>query len=167
MKHILLLYSLLTLAGCATSTMGGDQIQAYRQAIENGQPVFVEALYVLLPNSAGGVTLGLRWHNLSDESIKYVEITAVPYNAVGDSIASDIGSRTTFNGRIAGPIEPKSRADDYTWRNVWYNRSAAYVELTRMEIEYMNGSTLTLEKEDIDQMYRGANRQNSCEYQGD
>lgn len=167
MKHIILLYLLLALTGCATSTMGGDQIQAYRQAIENGKPVFVEALYVLRPNSAGGVTLGLRWHNLSDESIKYVEITAVPYNAVGDPIASDIGGRTIFNGRITGPIEPNSRAGDFTWRNVWYNHSAACVELTRMEIEYMNGSTLTLEKEDIDQMYRGAYRQNTCEYQGE
>lgn len=93
------------------------------------------------PNSAGGVDLYIDWVNNSDKIIKYVYFTCDLYNAVDDPITCDIRGYTSFTGKTTGPIKKgQGSKSGYRWENAWYNYSASYAVLKKIEIEYMDGT---------------------------
>ena len=93
------------------------------------------------PNSAGGVDVEITWHRsdtiLSD--VKYIWFTMVPYNAVGDVQQSEIGGKSLFIGKLTGPISDK-KSYVTTWENAWYNNTIVKVEITKIEVEFMDGT---------------------------
>lgn len=91
------------------------------------------------PNSAGGVSVQFRYGNDSDKTVKYVTFTVVPYNAVKDVQSCTISGISEARLQVTGPINAKD-ADSCTFENVWYNSTISTVELTKIEIEYMDGS---------------------------
>lgn len=54
-------------------------------------------------NSADGVSVEIIWRNDSGKDIKYIDFTAVPYNAVGDVVACEIRGRTATKLSSTGP----------------------------------------------------------------
>lgn len=140
-------------------------------------------------DSVGGIKPKIYWRNDSGKTIKYITFTAVPYNAVGDIVASSIGNRTYVNLKITGPIAPADKAfyeggryidnGHYWWvytrkdgslgtgttngsgdipkseynkifdcsyfDPVWYNNTIHRVVITKIYVEYMDGTTETIE----------------------
>lgn len=102
------------------------------------------------PNSAGGVNFSVVWQNTSDKVIKYCYFTVVPYNSVGDAVSCTIRHQSEFTGKVTGPINPGQRyGENYSWQNAWYNNSIVKAKLTKIRIEYMDGTSQNLTGQDV------------------
>ncbi|MBW7473881.1 hypothetical protein K0T92_03920 [Paenibacillus oenotherae] len=125
--------------------------EAAKSAREKARGILrVSKVYPGEPNSADGVNLYVHWTNKSDKTIKYIYFEVVPYNAVGDIVSSDIGGGSTFRGMHTGPTKPGvSFGSQYYWENAWYNNTITQVQLRKVDITYMDESTITLSGDDI------------------
>lgn len=105
-------------------------------------------VWVERPNSAGGVSVRFSYRNDSTKNIKYVTFTVVPYNAVKDVQRCTTRRQSEMRLQVTGPINA-GNPGSCTFENVWYNSTICTVELTKIELEYMDGSTETLAGPDI------------------
>jgi len=106
--------------------------------VKNGCPIKIRYCNVGNPNSAGGVDLGIRFKNISKNTIKYISITGYVINAVKDRVHCTIRNYSSTTVRGVGPIESEENAV-YEWENLWYNRTIDWFVPTQIKIEYMNG----------------------------
>lgn len=110
----------------------------------------VSRVYTSSPNSANGVDLHIEWTNNSKKTVKYITFTVEPYNAVGDVVRCEIRGRSRFSGHETGPIKPgQSYGYDRLWENAWYNNTIKKAVLLEINIEYMDGTIITLKENDI------------------
>lgn len=106
--------------------------------------------YLSSPNSAGGVDAHLVWKNVSKKTIKYLTWSGYPINAVGDAVSCEIRGRSESGGKVTGPVKPGTTFGyGYCWECLWYNYSAKKLILTGIEIEYMDGSTMRINKNEL------------------
>lgn len=92
------------------------------------------------PNSSGGVDYEIEIYNNSREkTIKYINIEATPYNAVGDKVWGSIKEKSKSTMEGVGPVEPFGHAY-FNFENVWYNSTISCVEMNKMTVEYVDGS---------------------------
>jgi len=125
-----------------------QQEQAKRDKLQS--IIRVSKLFTSDPNSAGGVDFHVIWQNTSDKVIKYCNFSVVPYNAVNDSVKCTIRHSSEYNGRVTGPVNPKEwYGEGYRWSNAWYNNTIVRAELIGIRVEYMDGTTENIRKEDI------------------
>lgn len=126
---------------------------------DTSRVIRIERLYSEPPNSVGGVDVRLTWGNLApNKTVKYLRLLLVPYNAVSDPVASQIGRRVFANIQVVGPVAPgeeQGKAFTWTgsgplrWKNVWYNSTIVRVELQQVEIEYTDGSRITIQRDGL------------------
>lgn len=100
------------------------------------------------PNSAGGVGVRFRYRNDGEKTIKYATFTVAPYNAVQDIQRSATGGHSAVGLKVTGPIEAGG-SGEYTFANVWYNPTITTVALTKIHLQYMDGSEETVAGSDI------------------
>lgn len=101
------------------------------------------------PNSVGGFDVHIFLKNTSSKAIKYITFVCVPYNAVGDIVASETNGNPVARLKVTGPIEPgKSKLG--TWETVWYNHSIKKAVIQSVEIQYMDDTEITLEGDKIE-----------------
>ena len=106
--------------------------------------------YLSSPNSAGGVDAHLVWKNVSKKTIKYLTWSGYPINAVGDAVECEIRGVSESGGRITGPIKPGTTYGyGKYWECLWYNYSAKKLVLTGIDIEYMDGSTMRINQNEL------------------
>lgn len=134
-KSSVFIFSLSLLIGCVTNIPTKD---IERAKIE-GIPLVISSIYSKFPNSAGGVDVSARFFNTSDETIKYIVLTVMPYNSVGDIAPSEIGRKKSARLQYTGPLKANDENTWSTWENIWYNHSIRCIEITDVEITYMNG----------------------------
>jgi hypothetical protein len=94
-------------------------------------------------NSADGIAVYIAGENIEQEkTIKYVTFTLQLFNPVGDAARGRIRtpSRTTLRG--IGPIAP-GEPFRYEFDSVWYSAAGDCVELLRVHVEHVDGSTFT------------------------
>lgn len=108
----------------------------------------ITSAYLDRPNSAGGCDAYLYYKNISDKTIKYLVWEGSFYNAVGDPVSCEIRDEYSYRGRDTGPVKPGRTGGGY-WDCVIYNNSARKLNLISVEIEYMDGSTITLDSDEI------------------
>ena len=96
------------------------------------------------PNSVGGVDVGFDIKNLSEKTIKYATIFCVPYNAVGDPVTCSITRQSESGVQFTGPLAQNQVATGKLWSNAWYNHSISKVVLTKVIVQYMDGTTETI-----------------------
>lgn len=108
----------------------------------------IKRAYLSSPNSAGGVDVYFAYKNISDKTIKYLVWSGYPINAVGDPVECEIRSYIEANGKDTGPIKPGHSSNGY-WDCMWYNFTAKKLVLTQVQIEYMDGSMLTINKDEL------------------
>lgn len=101
------------------------------------------------PDSAGGVSVRISFKNRSPITIKYITFTMVPYNSVGDMVSSSIGGKTEAYLKGTGPFD-QDKGGFLSWGQVWYNHSITEVKLTKVEIEYMDGSSKVVDGSEIE-----------------
>lgn len=92
-------------------------------------------------NSADGISVGLGLANISkDKTVKYAKVTWELHNSVGDPTAGDNSGRTKAQTRLVGPMKPEETG--YTeFENVWYNPVGTCVEIRRIEVEHIDGTS--------------------------
>ena len=142
---------ILWLPGCASVDLDTKKAEFLAEGIT---PFWLIVKYKNV-SALGGVSIELIYRNLSDKTIKYIDFEVTPYNAVGDVISGDFDGKTTVLLNKVGPIGPGERRDT-TWENIWYNSTFRCFELNSVEITYMDGSTGTLSKEEIDRTWLNA-----------
>lgn len=69
-------------------------------------------------NSVGGVSPSIGYRNNSGKTIKYIDFTMVPYNAVGDAVSCTIRGYSSAVGEVTGPIEPFAIDTDSTLHTI-------------------------------------------------
>ena len=109
--------------------------------------VRVTKLQVSKPNSVGGVRVPIGHKNMSDKTIKYITFEVVPYNAVGDIMRCEIRDYANFGCQATGPYatgEGLAGNNSAYWDCVWYNSTITSVQLTNIDIEYMDGTSVSL-----------------------
>ena len=139
--------AVLALAACAPSVarISDDRIEQARTA---DVPLLVTRVATSAPNSAGGVDVIFRAQNVGEREIKYVNFTVLPFNRVGDVVASRIGSRTHYTGRYTGPLR-SGQVLGGVWRNAWYNFSITCAELTNLRVTFMDDSVVSFGPDQI------------------
>ena len=101
------------------------------------------------PNSAGGVDVGFAIKNLSEKTIKYANIYCVPYNSVGDRVACSVTGKVEDGVKYTGPLAQNQTVYNKLWSNAWYNYSISRVQLSKVEILYMDGTSETIQGSQI------------------
>lgn len=108
----------------------------------------VKSCYLSAPNSAGGCDANFYYVNKSNKTIKYLVFDASFKNNVGDLVRCDIRGDASFRGKDTGPIK-YGRSSGGTWDCVIYNWSATKLVMNSIDIEYMEGGTITINGEDL------------------
>lgn len=109
--------------------------------------VRVTKLQVSKPNSVGGVSVYIGFKNMSDKVIKYITFEVVPYNAVGDIMRCEIRDYANFGCQATGPYatgEGIAGNNSAYWDCAWYNSTIASIQLRGIDIEYMDGTSVSL-----------------------
>lgn len=144
MKKLAVLLVISLTAGCVGTSGFVKESEA------EGKPVAVTVLYPGAANYAGGVGVSMDFTNTSGRALKYMEFGLVPFNAVGDVVASSIGGRTLEVVQYTGPYQPGVSTDDFSvtfaggpvgFQNVWYNESIRCVEIQSARAVFMDGTT--------------------------
>lgn len=108
----------------------------------------VTSCYLSEPNSASGCDANFYYVNKSGKAIKYLVFDASFKNNVGDLVSCDIRSDASFRGKDTGPVKD-GRSSGGTWDCVIYNWSATKLVINSIDIEYMDGGTITINGEDL------------------
>lgn len=130
---------------------------------KHGQPIYIQTVFVEDINSASGVDFSLDWAFLDKgKTVKYLYISVLPYNSVGDQQRCNIGGYSLFEGKITGPISAETSLRQSTWKNAWYNNTIACLSIVKVKVEYMDGTSYTY----INELPKILNPylQNSCKY---
>lgn len=105
------------------------------------------------PNSVGGVDLHIKWTNSSEKTIKYIYFYVQPYNAVDDPVTCDITNDSIIKCYSTGPFERGEGGHPGVWECVWYNNTIKYAKITKIEIEYMDGTSIILNEDEAEQAF--------------
>lgn len=100
------------------------------------------------PDSVGGIGVQFSFRNEGEKTIKYVTISFIPCNQVGDAVSSSIGGRSEFGIICTGPIAPNKKQSGRC-ECIWYNYSITSVRVSKAEIEYMDGTTEVIDGTNI------------------
>jgi hypothetical protein len=99
-------------------------------------------------NSAGGIDIFIDWGYFDySKDIKYISFTVVPYNNVGDIQTCSLSGKSAITCMATGPISASDsfNASNYgapfKWDNVWYNKTITCIKLTKVVVQYIDGSS--------------------------
>jgi len=112
------------------------------------QIIKLKSIRLSYPNSAGGCDATFYYTNVSDKIIKYINWNGSAKNAVNDIVSCDVSNRKSFSGRETGPVNKGEEGGGH-WKNILYNSTARELIITDINIIYMDGSTFSLTKQDI------------------
>ena len=132
-----------------------DSIELVKDSIKQAErinllkhSVKITSAWLSNPNSAGGVDANIYYRNLSDKTIKYLIWTGYPINAVGDRVGCEIRGFEDFRGKDTGPVKP-GHSGGGCWGCAWYNYSAKKLIITKIEIIYMDNSSLEIQESEL------------------
>lgn len=95
------------------------------------------------PDSAGGFDVRINFTNNTGKTIKYITFVVVPYNSVGDIVASEINSEPEARLQFTGPLET-GKSNNGHWSPVWYNWSISKAAIQSVEIKFMDDTEMTV-----------------------
>ena len=96
------------------------------------------------PNSAGGVDVRFSIKNKSQKTIKYAYLFFIPYNAVDDKVSCSITGKVENGVKLTGPIQPEGFKSGNIFENAWWNHSITRVSLSKVIVEYTDGTEETI-----------------------
>lgn len=107
----------------------------------------VKRIYAGGHDSVGGVYIYFDFVNLSDKPIKYVHFSFSFYNSVGDRVWDEFSQSTSCY--YTGPVY-KGQGTESGWRwGKYYNWDIARVELDSLWLEYMDGTSVSFNDDQI------------------
>ena len=134
------IFLVLTLIFLLTGCVVGPITRDVERAKAEGIPLVILNIDPSLPNYVGGVDVSAYFVNTSGQTLRHVHITLMPYNKDGEAVPTEIGGRESPILRSAGPIEPDMERHA-SWKNVWHHHAIRCIEVTRVEIAYLNGKS--------------------------
>ena len=75
---------------------------------------------------------------------------------------SEVGGHSLFTGQSTGPIEAVETFRNPQWSNGWYNNTITCIKITKVKVEYMDGTSYVYVKELPKIM--DSETSNSCNY---
>jgi len=144
-KYLLGILFLFVLSSCA-AMMLNIPTDVEQNAISNGAPVYIGAVDVGAPNSAGGKRVTYKWKNIGDFDIKYLTIRTDFYNRVDDKVTCRYG----FGGsiRFTGPYDSGSY-EMGSPRSLCYDSTATRGEIRSIRVEFMNGESQSFDRDEL------------------
>ena len=134
----------------AAETKRQDSLKRAKRIDLLKNTIKIKKAYLSSPNSAGGVDAHLVWKNVSNKTIKYLNWSGYPINAVGDPVSCEARGTIEGGGKVTGPIKPGATYGYGTyWDCLWYNYSAKKLVLTDIYIEYMDGSSIHINSNEL------------------
>ena len=134
----------------ATEKKSQDSLKRAKRIDLLKNTIKIKKAYLSSPNSAGGVDAHLVWKNVSNKTIKYLNWSGYPINAVGDPVSCEARGTIEGCGKVTGPIKPGATYGYGTyWDCLWYNYSAKKLVLTGIYIKYMDGSSININKNEL------------------
>ncbi len=91
----------------------------------------------------GGVSVNMEIKNTSDKTIKYFTWEGMLLNRVGDPVKCAKTGDIIKRGIIIGPVEPGKSTESH-WTNLWYTRLANNIGISKIQIDYMDGSRIVI-----------------------
>lgn len=116
----------------------------------NEDEFFIEYNSHCYTNSVGGTSPNVSILNCSKKTIKYFYFTCKYYNRVNDLIADKISGETEIQYGIVGPIGYLNNGTTAIFDDNFYNSTADHYEVCTITLEYMDGSSKTFNKNQID-----------------
>lgn len=101
------------------------------------------------PNSAGGVSVTFGFTNTGSKTIKYADFYFIPYNAVGDAVGCRTRRVSETSVQYTGPLGPGQSCTGAIFSNAWYNNTIRSVKVSKVVIQYTNGTEETIKGSDI------------------
>lgn len=98
-------------------------------------------------NSAGGWSVRYKISNTGARTIKYVTITFVAYNAVGDKCYCRTHNRTDAICKFTGPLNAGYSTDWLLNENLWYDIAMSRVSVEHIYVEFMDGKSQDIYKD--------------------
>lgn len=92
----------------------------------------------------GGVEWNFKFTNNSDKTIKYIYLEWDCYNAVGDPVYDEITGKNSHGVKHTGPLESGKSTNLLRTTNLFYSFSLTSVKFTRLEVEYMDGTKVSI-----------------------
>jgi len=140
------------LTGC--TSLGVLPSAAKAELQSGGYPIAVIRIGNTFPNSVGGVDVNITWQNISDKDIKYITFFVEFYNAVGDKVPNDINRLLQGASlKATGPYRAnQSQSTLLTWKNVWYNKSIDKTVITKIEVIFMDNSSVSFVSSELDKV---------------
>ena len=155
--------TLLALA-CTTLVVGCGGPSVYPETVDkakiNKQPFIIWSASPSSPDSAGGVSLDIRFTNTAPETIKYIRYTVRGYNSVGDPAGGEIRASSYRTLRDVGPHRPDVTETTH-WGELYYNWSLECVQITKLTLEYLNGKKKTYTGKALSALF-GPNYRRTC-----
>lgn len=108
----------------------------------------VTSCYLSAPNSASGCDASFYYVNKSSKTIKYVVWEGSFKNAVGDYVTCEVRRDSSYRGKDTGPVK-SGRSGGGSWECVIYNWSAKTLVINSIDIDYMDGSSITISGKDL------------------
>lgn len=134
----------------AAETKRQDSLKRAKRIELLKNTIKIKKAYLSSPNSAGGVDAHLVWKNVSNKTIKYLNWRGYPINAVGDPVSCEVRRTIEGGGKVTGPIKPGTTYGyGKYWDCLWYNYSAKKLVLTGINIEYMDGCSININKNEL------------------
>ena len=84
-----------------------------------------------------GTGIRFSFHNPTNKTIKYINVSFVGYNAVDDRVGKAISKK------CIGPIEPDETAS-YDFEYAWFTDVVEYAKITSLSVQYRDGTTKTV-----------------------
>ena len=128
-----------------------ERRKAREQELKN--TIRVKRVWTSNPDSAGGVELYINFTNMSDKTIKYVTFGIKLYNAVDDVVQCKYDKTITgvYYCRDTGPYEKGEGLSGTSWHwGDFYNWDIDHAELVSVEIEYMDGTEIEIDGDDVE-----------------
>ena len=138
-------------------SMKNDSVQIIQDSLQNVQEelslgqAYRDSIQIInvttdKPNTSGGVNLYIKWKNNTRRVIKYVRFKVSAMNGVNDEVYCEMSMNTSpMCVKITGPINPNQiSGNDTYWDNVWYNGDIRRCVIRKMEVDFMDGSTVVI-----------------------
>ena len=140
------------------ATFVQDSLEAVRiEAVKHS--IAITSCYLSKADYCGGRSVYFHFKNISKKTIKYLTWEGSFYNAVGDLVSCEIRDYCTMRGTVTGPIKPNgTNWDSYYWGCAIYNYTARRIEITNIEIEYMDGTSLNIRGNEIQYLIKQGNK---------
>lgn len=116
-----------------------NNLNAFKKLIERGF-VVVEAHPYDMSEYTDGTGMKFSFLNTSNNTIKYITINFIGYNAVDDPVSSR--GKTLLSRKCIGPVEPFETAS-YDFEYIWFTDIVDYSKIRSIVVQYKNGTSRT------------------------